>query len=62
VPQTGGVVFGIRLALHRLNHLAGDPALAAGLARALANMPEAPAAYKGLAAVRRPLLQKLSMS
>jgi hypothetical protein len=48
LPQTGGVVFGIRIALHRLDTVVRDPAAAAGLRRALETMPIEMAAYKRL--------------
>ena len=52
LPRTGGVLFGIRIALHRLDQVALDPAARAGLRRALASMPAEVAAYKRLDAVR----------
>ena len=52
LPQTGGVLFGIRLALHRLDQVALDPAARAGLKQALGSMPAEVAAYKRLDAVR----------
>ena len=48
LPRTGGVVFGLRIALHRLDAVARDPAAAVGLRRALASMPPEMAAYKRL--------------
>src|SRR6185295_11123743 len=39
LPRTGGVVFGIRIALHRLDEVARDSGARAGLKRALASMP-----------------------
>ncbi len=48
LPQTGGVVFGLRIALHRLDAVARDPGAAAGLKRALLTMPSAVANYKRL--------------
>lgn len=45
LPQTGGIVFGIRIALHRLDAVARDPA-AGGLRRALETMPGELARYK----------------
>jgi len=62
LPRTGGIVFGIRVALHRLDDVARDPAVAAGLARALVSMPDALAAYKGLAAIRAGLVKQLQMA
>ncbi|MCX6955046.1 MAG: DUF3445 domain-containing protein [Verrucomicrobia bacterium] len=48
LPRSGGVVFGIRIALHRLDTVRRDPAAAAGLRRALVSMPPEMAAYKRL--------------
>lgn len=47
LPETRGVVFGIRIALHRLDEVAKSPA-AYGLARALETMPSEVADYKNL--------------
>ena len=52
LPRTGGVLFGIRIALHRLDEVARDPAASAGLRRGLSSMPAEGAAYKRLDAVR----------
>ncbi len=51
LPASRGIVFGIRIALHRLDTLAGRPA-GAGLRRALATMPAELIGYKRLEAVR----------
>jgi dimethylamine monooxygenase subunit A len=51
LPQSGGVLFGIRIELHRLDTLANTPA-GAGLRRALATMPAELATYKRLDAIR----------
>ena len=59
LPRTGGVLFGIRIALHRLDVVALNPAACAGLRRGLASMPPEVAAYKRLAAVRESLLALL---
>jgi hypothetical protein len=48
LPQTGGIIFGLRIALHRLDAVARDPLAAAGLRRALLTMPPEMAAYKRL--------------
>jgi len=58
-PRTGGVLFGIRIALHRLDEVARDAAAAAGLRRALATMPADFAAYKRLDRVREPVIALL---
>ena len=52
LPRMGGVLFGIRIALHRLDDVARDAAASAGLRRGLASMPAEVAAYKRLDAVR----------
>ena len=56
LPKTGGVVFGIRIAVMPLTDVLADAAVRAGFHRALSTMPEALAAYKGLAPVRAALL------
>ncbi len=52
LPRTGGIAFGIRIALHRLDDVARDRAAADGLRRALETMPAGLAAYKRIDAVR----------
>lgn len=52
LPRTGGVLFGIRIALHRLDDVARDAAAAADLRRALVTMPAELAAYKRIESVR----------
>ena len=52
LPRSGGVLFGIRIALHRLDGVARDGAAAAGLRRALATMPAELAAYKRIDRIR----------
>jgi hypothetical protein len=58
LPATGGVAFGIRIALHRLDEVARGPA-AAGLRRALASMPPGMVAYKRLEGVRDAVVAQL---
>jgi hypothetical protein len=58
LSQSGGVVFGIRIELHRLDRLAGTVA-GAGLARALETMPVELAAYKRIAEVRAAVAAEL---
>lgn len=60
LPGSGGVVFGIRIALHRLDQVARDRRAAAGLARALRTMPADLAAYKRVDGVRAALLTAIS--
>ncbi len=59
LPQTRGIVFGIRIALRRLDELARDVEAATGLRRALATMPAEVAAYKRVEAVRDELIALL---
>jgi len=59
LPQTGGIVFGIRIALHRLDHVAGTTA-AAGLRKALVTMPTELAAYKRLDRIRADVARLLA--
>jgi hypothetical protein len=58
LPRSGGVVFGIRIALHRLDELAGTAA-GAGLRRSLETMPSQLAAYKRVDAIRAELVRWL---
>jgi dimethylamine monooxygenase subunit A len=56
LPRTGGVLFGIRIAMHSLAEVKRDDVTAQRLANALRTMPEPVAAYKGLALAREKLL------
>jgi hypothetical protein len=51
LPRSGGVVFGIRISLHRLDGFVGTT-VGRGLGRALRSMPLAMAEYKRVEAVR----------
>ncbi|MDB6170027.1 MAG: hypothetical protein JWM88_2891 [Verrucomicrobia bacterium] len=57
LPRTKGIVFGIRIALHRLDQLAADPAVAARLRHALSTMPPEMAEYKRLSGIREKLIE-----
>jgi hypothetical protein len=59
LPQTGGILFGIRVVHHPLDELTANPALARRFHRALATMPEPLQRYKGLAAIRPKLTHHL---
>lgn len=59
LPRSGGVMFGIRISLHRLDALVGTAA-GQGLARALRSMPTAMAEYKRVEAVRREVAAALA--
>ena len=58
LPESGGIAFGIRIALHRLDVVAATPA-GRGLRRALETMPAELAAYKRLDAVRARVISLL---
>jgi hypothetical protein len=58
LPETLGIVFGIRIALHRLDEVAGSPH-ARSFRRALATMPSELVAYKRLERIRGYLLNVL---
>lgn len=58
LPESRGIVFGIRIALHRLDGIAGGPHSGA-FRRALATMPAELADYKRLASIRAHLLNVL---
>ena len=60
LPRSGGIVFGIRIALHRLDTLASTAA-APRLRRALETMPAQLAAYKRIEEVRTEVVRLLSM-
>ena len=59
LPQSGGVLFGIRIEVQPLSRVLADPRTARGLERALRTMPEPVAGYKGLAPARARLLEWL---
>ena len=56
LPQSGGILFGIRIVVVRLDELCRDLPAAQGLRRALETMPEAVAAYKNLTRSRAALI------
>ncbi|QYM78407.1 DUF3445 domain-containing protein [Horticoccus luteus] len=55
LPRSGGIVFGIRIALHRLDHVTAEPTVRAGLRRALETMPDDLAIYKRIEPIRAAL-------
>jgi hypothetical protein len=59
LPRHQGVLFGIRIALHRLSDLAREPTIASGFSRALRTMPEAVAQYKNLLTARDSILSSM---
>ncbi len=58
LPRSAGILFGIRIANHRLDRL--PPPVAAKLGEALRTMPDELAAYKRLTAVRAGLIRLLT--
>lgn len=56
LPQTGGILFGIRLVARPMRELKADPDARQGMIRALRTMPEPMARYKGIAPARERLL------
>lgn len=61
LPNTGGVLFGIRLAIFPLAEVRRDMEAAAGLLNALQTMPEEMAVYKGFASARERLQSLLKV-
>ena len=59
LPETRGILFGIRLEMIPLTEVKRHAAAARGLLRALRTMPEEIAAYKNLAAARTSLVELL---
>lgn len=52
LPESGGILFGIRISMHPLTEVCQDTVAAERLARSLLSMEEDVAAYKGLASCR----------
>ena len=59
LPESHGVLFGIRIAVHNLEQIHRDPALSKGLARALASLPDDMASYKNITDCRSRLISLL---
>jgi dimethylamine monooxygenase subunit A len=59
LPETGGVLFGIRVTSHPLVEVTRETAARQGLARALRSMPDEVAIYKNVARARPALLRIL---
>lgn len=60
LPVNKGVLFGIRIEVHRLSDIRQQDSVARGLQRSLRTMPEAMANYKGLLQVRPKLISYLA--
>lgn len=61
LPNSGGILFGIRLVLLPMRQIKEDPVARHGLIRALRTMPETMARYKGIAPARERLLELMEM-
>jgi hypothetical protein len=59
LPRSGDVLFGIRTYVEPLATVTIDPAVAQALADRVREMPSGMAGYKGIAAIREPLLAYL---
>jgi hypothetical protein len=59
LPDSSGVLFGIRILTQPLREVRSDPTLSSRLLRALQTMPEPVAVYKGLAKARPRLISLL---
>jgi hypothetical protein len=59
LPETGGILFGIRLVIKPFAEVKDDPEANRRMTRALETMPEPMAEYKGIAQSRRRLLELL---
>ncbi len=62
LPESGGVLFGIRIETNPLSALREDAAAMRGLARDLETMPQAMAEYKNIAAIRERIVEWLRAS
>ncbi|MGI8603409.1 MAG: heme-dependent oxidative N-demethylase subunit alpha family protein [Verrucomicrobiales bacterium] len=59
LPETSGLLFGIRVLHYPLADIASQPGIAHRLAQALTSMPNDVADYKGLSAARENLIREL---
>jgi hypothetical protein len=59
LPQTGAILFGIRIHLQPLAELMREPGTSARLADLLATMPDEIARYKGIGEARESLVERL---
>jgi hypothetical protein len=57
LPDSGGILFGIRLVIRPMREIKADPDARQGMIRALRTMPELMARYKGIAPARERLLE-----
>jgi hypothetical protein len=59
LPNSGGILFGIKLVIIPMHEIHADPATRRGMIRALQTMPEPMAAYKGIASARDRMIELL---
>jgi hypothetical protein len=59
LPESGGVLFGIRVTVHSLNDVRNHPAAREGLCQALQTMPPEMASYKGIGRARNRIRELL---
>lgn len=57
LPNSGGILFAIKLVILPMREIIADPAACQGLLRALRTMPEPMATYKGITPARERLLE-----
>ena len=57
LPESGGILFGIKIAVKPLAEIISDPDARTGMLRALQTMPEPMARYKGIAPARERLVE-----
>jgi dimethylamine monooxygenase subunit A len=62
LPKSRGILFGIRVVLHRLDEACNDNTVAHGISRALRTMPPPVVAYKGLSRVYTELISLLAIN
>jgi hypothetical protein len=61
LPESGGILFAIRIVNHPLTSILDDAQLMKNFARALRSMPEPLAVYKGIAPARQRIFALLSL-
>lgn len=61
LPESGGILFGIKLVIVPMHEIKADPTSRQGMMRALQTMPEPMAQYKGIASARERLIEMLEI-
>lgn len=62
LPESGGILFGIKLVIIPMHEIKADTAARQGMIRALQTMPEPMAQYKGIVSARGSLIEVLQPS